>query len=161
MGDIVLLDTSVYTNILNVPGRNGEREDIFAEFALRIENGDNFLLPMASIWETGNHISRLADGNLRRQYAKILVENVRNALDGKAPFRPTYFPTRELFMEWLIEFPDYVQRNKSETKTSEGVSLSDFSIIKEWEQTRDRHSMSRVLIWSLDSDLSGYDAGAR
>lgn len=64
-------------------------------------------------------------------------------------------------MEWLVEFPDYAQRNKSETKTREGVSLSDLSIIKEWEQTRDRHFMSRVLIWSLDSDLSGYDTGPR
>jgi hypothetical protein len=160
MGDIVLLDTTVYLNILDVPGRNQEREDILAEFALRIENGDNFLLPMASIWETGNHISHLADGDLRRQYAGKLVRDVRDAINGGPPYRPTYFPGREVFMVWLDEFPNYVQRNKSDTKTSEGVSLSDLSIIKEWEQARDRHSMSRVLIWSLDCDLNGYDTGA-
>jgi len=161
MGDIVLLDTTVYLNILDVPGRNQYREDIFVEFGLRIENGDNFLLPMASIWETGNHIARLSDGNKRYQYAEKLVRDVRNALDGEVPYRPTYFPDREAFMEWLIEFPNYAQRNKSDNKPGEGGSLSDFSIIKEWEQTRDRHSMSRVLIWSLDIDLQWCDTGSR
>ncbi len=161
MGDIVLLDTSVYLNILDVTGFNQDREDILAEFRCRIENGDHFLLPMASIWETGNHIAHLPDGNQRRRFAEKLARDVCNALDGESPYQPTYFPGREVFMAWLVEFPGYAQRNKSDTKTSEGVSLSDLSIIKEWEQTRDRHSMSRVLIWSLDSDLSGYDTGPR
>jgi hypothetical protein len=159
MGDIVLLDTSVYTNILDVPGRNQNRKEIFDDFQIRIENGDNFLLPMATIWETGNHIAHLPDGNQRRQFAEKLLGNVLDALNGKAPYRPTYFPGREVFMEWLTEFSDYAQRNKSDLKTREGVSLSDFSIIKEWEQTRDRHPMGLVLVWSLDSDLSGYDNG--
>ncbi|UWX57462.1 hypothetical protein NY406_09670 [Chlorobaculum sp. MV4-Y] len=145
MGDIVLLDTSVYTNILDVPGRNQNRKEIFDDFQIRIENSDNFLLPMATIWETGNHIAHLPDGNQRRQFAEKLLGNVLDALNGKAPYRPTYFPGREVFMEWLT--------------TREGVSLSDFSIIKEWEQTRDRHPMGLVLVWSLDSDLSGYDNG--
>lgn len=31
-------------------------------------------------------------------------------------------------------------------------------MIKEWQATRTRHNMSRVLIWSLDADLAGYDS---
>ena len=159
MGEIVLLDTSVYLNILDVPAFNQNREEIFDDFQIRIENGDNFLLPMASIWETGNHIAHLPDGNLRRQFAGKLVINVRDAFNGEVPYRPTYFPDRKVFMAWLAEFPDYAKRNKSDMKTGEGVSLSDLSIIKEWEQTRDLHPMRRVSIWSLDSDLSSYDTG--
>lgn len=98
MSDIVLLDTTVYLNVLNVPGRNQQREEIFDS---------------------------------------------------------------SVFAQWLNTFPDFAQRNKSPDKTTEGISLSDLSIIKEWEQTRDRHSMSRVLIWSLDSDLAAYDTGVR
>ncbi len=161
MSDIVLLDTSVYLNVLDVPGRNQQREDVFNHFELRANSGDHFLLPMATIWETGNHISRLSTGALRRQYALQLAENVQSALNGEAPFRTTYFPDSRVFAQWLTAFPDFAQRNKSPEKTTEGVSLSDFSIIKEWEQTRDRHSMSRVLIWSLDRDLAAYDTGAR
>ncbi len=161
MSDIVLLDTSVYLNVLDVPGFNQDRDEILDEFTVRVESGDYFLLPMATIWETGDHIADLTDGRLRRQFAQSLVEQVKQAFNNQAPFKTTYFPDREVFLQWLSDFPDYAQRNKSDRQTREGVSLSDLSIIKEWEQTRNRHDMSRVLIWSLDSDLAAYDTGAR
>ncbi|HBO4843316.1 TPA: hypothetical protein NI961_002022 [Pseudomonas aeruginosa] len=161
MSDIVLLDTSVYLNVLDVPGRNQQREEVFNHFELRAKSGDHFLLPMATIWETGNHISRLSTGVQRRKHALLLAENVEAALNGDVPFRTTYFPDSSVFAQWLNAFPDFAQRNKSPEKKNEGISLSDLSIIKEWEQTCDRHAMSRVLIWSLDQDLAAYDTGAR
>lgn len=161
MSDIVLLDTSVYLNVLDVPGFNQDRDNILDDFAVRVKRGDYFLLPTATIWETGDHIADLTDGRLRRQFAQSLVEQVTQAFNNNAPFRTTYFPDSEVFLRWLGDFPDYAQRNKSDRQTREGVSLSDLSIIKEWEQTRDRHAMSRVLIWSLDRDLAAYDTGAR
>lgn len=161
MSEIVLLDTSVYLNVLDVPGFNQDRTAILEAFAKRVHQGDYFLLPMATIWETGNHVADLADGEQRYRFAAKLAEDVRGALARDAPYRPTYFPDRETFLAWLGEFPEYAKRNKSDRKRREGVSLSDLSIIKEWEQTGARHSMSRVLIWPLDSDLSGYDTGAR
>ncbi|CAM3871231.1 hypothetical protein [Bordetella tumulicola] len=161
MSEIVLLDTSVYLNVLDVPGRNQERAQVLDAFQARVLNGDHFLLPMASIWEAGNHISRLANGALRYQFANTLVTNVQAALSGEAPYRTTYFPDSAVFTTWLNDFPAAAQRNKFPQKTTEGVSLSDLSIIKEWERTCGLHSMSRVLIWSLDIDLSAYDTGAR
>lgn len=161
MSDIVLLDTSIYLNVLNVPGRNQQREEVFRDFELRVQNKDHFLLPMVTIWETGNHISRLSTGALRRQYACQLAQSVSDALQGQAPFSPTYFPNRETFLQWIDAFPNFSKSNKSPKKTTEGISLSDLSIIKEWEQTCARHPMSRVLIWSLDKDLSSYNQGAR
>lgn len=160
MSSIVLLDTTIYLNVLDVPGRNQERDDVLNRFQDRVQNGDHFLLPMATIWEAGNHISRLANGALRYLYAQRLAMNVQAAINGEAPYRATYFPDSGVFSTWLSTFPDFAQRNKSQEKTNEGVSLSDFSIIKEWEQTCERHTMSRVLIWSLDIDLAAYDRGA-
>lgn len=157
MSDIVLLDTSVYLNVLDVPGFNQDRGAVLNQFQARIRNNDYFLLPMATIWETGNHVADLPDGGRRRQFAQVLVNDVQDALRGSAPYQTTFFPDRDTFLEWLADFPDYAQRNKSDRKIREGISLSDMSIIKEWERTRDRHSMSRVLIWSLDADLAGYD----
>lgn len=157
MSDIVLLDTSVYLNVLDVVGWNQDRVAVLDEFASRVQNGDYFLLPMASIWETGNHIAKLPDGGRRRQFAQTLVEDVSRALNGNAPYRPTHFPERDEFLRWLSEFPDNAQKNKSVSKPNEGVSLADLSIIKEWERTCFLHSMTRVLIWSLDSDLGSYD----
>ena len=161
MGDIILLDTTVYLNVLDIPGRNQDRQNVLDDFQIRVQNNDHFLLPMATIWEAGNHVSRLANGALRYQYAYLLAENVQAALNGETPYRATYFPDKCVFAAWLKTFPDYAQRNKSPDKTNEGISFSDLSIIKEWEQTYARHALSRVLIWSLDSDLAAYDTGVR
>lgn len=157
MGSIVLLDTSVYLNVLDVTGWNQDRDEILEDFADRVEAGDRFLLPIATIWETGNHIADLTTGSSRRSFALKLAKDVTKALRGEVPYQPTRFPDRDEFLSWLNEFPDYAQRNKSAKKTREGVSLTDLSIIKEWERICRLNNMSRVLIWSLDSDLRGYD----
>lgn len=157
MSSIVLIDTSVYLNVLDVPGFNQDRDAVFQEFELRIKDCDHFLLPLATIWETGNHIAHLTSGHLRRQFALKLVEDVAKALLGDAPYRPTHFPERDEFLRWLRDFPDYAQRNKSTTKTTEGTSLADLSMIKEWERTCSQNAMSRVQIWSLDADLASFD----
>lgn len=159
MREIILLDTSVYLNLLDIPGRNQQREQIMEIFAEYIERGHHFLLPMATIWETGNHISRLANGDLRYQFALRLSQDVQGALEGIAPYRPTYFPNEQVFGQWVSEFPEFSKLNKSPQKKSEGVSLSDLSIIKEWEHARRLNRHRRVRVWSLDSDLAGYDTG--
>lgn len=160
MSAIVLIDTSIYLNILDVPGRNQQRQQVFDDFEQRVRASDWFLLPMAAIWETGNHISRLDSGGQRRSWAIRFVDDVCAAIAGDAPYQPTYFAERDEFASWLRGFPDTAQRNKSPTKTNEGISLSDHSIIQEWERTRQRHPLSRVMIWANDSDLSSYDTGA-
>lgn len=157
MSDILLLDSSVYLNVLDIPGFNQDRSAIIEGFGEHIARNDHFLLPLAAVWETGNHIARLSDGGSRRLYAQILVDDVSRAFSGDVPYRATHFPEREEFRKWLMEFPGTAMRNKSETKTREGISLADLSIIKEWERTCERHPLSRVRIWSLDSDLAGYD----
>jgi hypothetical protein len=157
MSAIVLLDTSVYLNVLDVPGFNQDRLDVLAKFEDSIRSGDYFLLPLAAVWETGNHIADLVDGQTRRRYAQVLGTDVAKAFRGEVPYRATHFPEREEFLRWLGDFPDVVMRSKSEKKQREGVSLADLSIIKEWERNCNLHPMSRVHVWSLDGDLSGYD----
>ncbi len=159
MSVIVLLDTSIYLNILDVPDCNQKRDLIFQDFAARVDREDHFLLPMATIWETGNHIADLNNGGLRYRFSKILVEQVNAAVNGQMPFRPTHFPDQQEFLGWLADFPEYAKRNKTAKKVREGVSLSDHSIIKEWERTRRQNPMRQVMIWSLDADLAGYDTG--
>jgi len=161
MNDIVLLDTSVYLNVLDVEGWNQNREEILSRFREKIQDGAHFILPMATIWETGNHIAHLSNGSLRRKYARILVDEVTKALKGETPYKPTTFPSREIFLEWLDDFPMHAMQSKRENKPNEGGSLSDLTIFKEWGILKDRHKASRVLIWSLDQDLSSYDTGKR
>lgn len=160
MSTIWLIDTSVYLNVLHIPGYNQDCDAVLDAFAAGKDAGDRYLLPMATIWETGNHISRLPEGSARRIYAGRLVRDVSDALAGNAPYVATYFPDRETFARWLADFPDAAARNKSADKTREGVSLADLSLIKEWEQTCARNPQRRVCIWSLDRDLRAYDRAA-
>ncbi|RCK80162.1 MAG: hypothetical protein OZSIB_3666 [Candidatus Ozemobacter sibiricus] len=157
MNDIVLLDTSVYLNVLDVPGFNQDRVVVLNEFGRSINAGDYFLLPLAAVWETGNHIADLADGQTRRRFGEKLVGDVTKAFQGQAPYRATHFPDRDEFLRWLGDFPEMVMRRKTVKKLREGISLADLSIIKEWERNCRLHPMTRVRIWSLDADLAGYD----
>ena len=149
MSTIVLLDTTVYLNILDVPDLNQDRTDVLCEFEKKIKSADIFLLPFPVILETGNHIARLTDGQRRRTYAEKMIGNVKKALDGETPYRPSSFPERDQFVTWLDDFPDWAMSN--------GSSLTDLSIRNEWKNTCDKHPFSRVQIWSLDAHLSSYD----
>ncbi len=148
MSDIVLLDTSVYLNVLDVPGFNQNRESVLDEFKQQIQSECTFLLPLACVWETGKHIAQLSDGQRRRKFAKDLVDNVKKSFGGSTPYSPTHFPKREEFEQWLDSFPD---------SATEGKSLADHSLIQEWQRNCDLNPARRVRIWSLDSDLAGYD----
>ena len=120
MSAIVLLDTSIYMNVLDIPGWNQHRETVLADFATKIDNSDIFLLPMASIWETGNHIARLVDGATRRKYADLLVKDVHLAITGQHPYRPTHFPDREEFQRWLRTFPELCHAQQDAVQNNGG-----------------------------------------
>lgn len=148
MSAIVIADTSVLLNVLNVPAFNQDRARVIEEFEGLIDSGASFLLPMAAIFETGNHIADLTDGRLRRRHAEVFRDQVRKALRGEAPWVPIRFPDSLQLAEWLEDFPDSSMR---------GQDMSDLSIFKIWEVECARHPNRRVYLWSLDSDLSGYD----
>ena len=150
MSEIIIVDTSVFSNVLNVPGYNGDHDAIVTLFEQFIDADANFLLPLSAVFETGNHIGRISDGNQRRHYAEVFRDRVTEALHGRAYWFPTRYPDGEQFVEWLREFP-----NSAMT----GMGLADFTIMKEWEATRALHPRRRVRIWSIDSDLKSYDTG--
>ena len=147
MSCITLLDTSVYLNILNVPGRNQARSAVLKSFEDRVDRGDTFLLPMAAVWETGNHIARLNNGDHRRKHAKTFVDDVSKALNGEAPYRATYIPDESIFLKWIGDFPKHA---------GQGLSLADMSIIKEQERIAGLSGDWHVKIWSLDQALMAY-----
>lgn len=145
---IWIVDTSIFLNVLDVPGMNQDRVTVLADFQARIENKDAFLLPFGAILETGNHIVRLNSGGQRKDYAGKFVEQVKQAIDGEAPWRAVDFPEPEVFKDWLNDFPNHAQSN---------LSLVDHSIIKEWEAQCSRFKDSHeVRIWSTDGGLQGY-----
>ena len=129
MPPIIIVDTSVLLNVLNVPGFNQHRDAVLSRFRELVEARANLLLPMGAVFETGNHIAHLPDGQQRR-------------------WVPFQFPDARQPADWLEGFPEYAMR---------GIGMVDLSIIKAWERTCAQHPAHRVEIWALDQHLTGYD----
>lgn len=152
MSAIVIVDTSVLLNILDVPGRNERWAEVLTELAKLIEAGDHLFIPMAAIVEVGNHIAQLGNGAQRRSSAERFVAEVRKALSDEAPWKPINFPSSSEMLGWLDAFPDVAMQ---------GLGMGDLAIKKEWETLCAKYRMSRVRVWTLDHDLAGLDRAAR
>ncbi len=148
MSAIRIVDTSVFCNILEVPGRCQNKNDTLRSLAKFLDQGDKLLLPMAAVYETGNHIAQEASGRQRRRVADRFAKQVERAIDGETPFSPTQIHDTEEVREWLSGFPDDAMR---------GIGIGDRSIITVWEQQCDLNPSRRVLIWSYDDDLRAYN----
>ena len=148
MSDIVIVDSSVLLNVLDIPGFNQNRDDVLDEFGLLVNAGDHLLLPMAAVLETGDHIADLSDGRERRRYAERFRDRIREALRGEAPWTPIEFPEPSRLFTWLADFPGMAMRK---------LGVSDVSIIDEWRQACTRHPRQRVYIWTLHVPLRAYD----
>lgn len=148
MSAIVLVDTSILLNVVDVPGFNQQRAEVLTTFAARIEAGDHLFIPLAAIIETGNHIAHVTAGGSRRQAAERFANAVMDALNNVAPWKPLNVPSPVDLSTWLLDFPDSAMRQ---------VGMGDLSIQKEWGQLCQKYPMSRVVIWSVDQDLQGFD----
>jgi hypothetical protein len=162
MGSICLIDTSIFLNLLNVPNRNESRIKVLDSFKTYVDLDCLFLLPMATILETGNHIAQNGDGNQRRQAAQRFIKKVEQTFSGQKPWQSIDFPSTQEISTWLEQFPDLAGQNKAPSKP-EGTSFGDLSIIQDFKKTCQRFPMSEVFIWSLDQDLQSYrqDIGSR
>ncbi|MFN7504718.1 MAG: hypothetical protein ACK5Q1_04070, partial [Limnobacter sp.] len=132
MSSICIIDTSVFLNLLNVPGKNQDKDTVTASFTAYAELGVTFILPMATIIETGNHIAQNGDGGTRRKTAQRFCKAVKGAFSGDAPYQPSEFPNSAEVLTWIDNFPDKAGANKSPQKTGEGTSFGDLSIIEEF-----------------------------
>lgn len=148
MSQIVLVDTTVFLNILDVPAFNQSRLEVLNALENLVDTGVFLLLPIAAIIETGNHIAQLADGRERRRFARQFCDQVAMAVSGDAPWRAMKTPDLPTLTAWLDDFPDHAMR---------GVGIGDLSIIKEWEETCRLHVASRVRVWSLDHSFAHCD----
>lgn len=145
MSAICLIDTSVFMEILNVPGKASASKETIDNLRGKIVNGETLFLPMATILESGNHIAQVQNGSQRRRSAEKFVDYVQQALTGSSPFKPLNFITPEQMQLWLKDFPESAMR---------GQGLGDLSIIHDFHTQCSKNRCLKVYIWSLDEHLS-------
>lgn len=149
MSAICIVDTSVFCNLLRVPNRDQRHTEALNDLKSYVENGYTLLLPLATIYETGNHIANNGSGQQRRAAAKRFVDQVEKAIRGENPFSPTHMHQVDEVLTWLHTFPDEAMR---------GIGLVDLSLIQIFNQQCQMHRSRRVFIWSYDKrHLSSYD----
>ena len=148
MSDIVIVDSSVLLNVLDIPEFNQDKDDVFDEFGLLVDAAAHLLLPLAAVLETGDHVGDLSDGGHRRRHATRFRDCIHQALQGEAPWTPIDFPEPSLLLAWLADFPDMAMRE---------LGISDVSIIDAWQRACIRHPHQRVYIWTLHQQLRAYD----
>lgn len=154
---ICIVDTSVFCEVLGVFSKPAEQKKYLKEWEDRIKAGELLLLPMATLFETGNHIGQNGDDKQRRKTAAEFIRWVKDAIEGEAPFATTPFVTGKELAAWLGEFEAWV--GKSDRK-GKGSGLGDLSIQREWKRQCVLNPHWRVYVWSKDQQLSGYDRPA-
>ena len=151
MSEIVIVDTTVFLNFLNVPGHNDRKNDIDEKFRALLSAKARFVLPLAVVFQTGDHIADLPKGDRRWHWPIALRDQVRKALAKEAPWALAPLPNSDRIEEWLGAFPEFSRNGK-------GYGMSLLSIVRIWEVERKIHPGRRVRIWSLNSRLDAYGA---
>lgn len=154
---VLILDTSVLLCWLQVPGKEtaGPDEDRWdhARIAVLVEaetgKGSTFVLPIASLIETGNHISQAAD-NSRYERAGRLAAYLRGAADAESPWAA--FTDQSALWQ-----PDQLRRLADEwpALAAGGLSIGD-ATIKDVAEHYARASY-HVEILTGDAGLKAYE----
>lgn len=142
------VDTSVFLNIVNVPGRNQQREEVMRELKdlLKDSKANALILPFATVIETGNHIAHCSNGNERRKAAQRFCEFIEKTVKNQAPWQ--YYGnqlTPEDLLEICKDFPNFAMREEG---------FGDLSIIRAYKKYKsETPAIHKIRIWSVDSHL--------
>ncbi len=149
------IDTNVLVEILEVPGMCAHAARYQGEFKERFGSGEKFVLPVATIVETGNHISQ-ANGD-RYAVAKRFSDLLRSALSGRDPFVVRELRWDGPFVEQLLAGnstgEDFVQ-----LAGAGRFGAGDFSILVERDLyvAQTNYRREQVRIWTAEAELGAY-----
>jgi len=147
---IRLIDTCILCEILEIPGKSNmdESKRYCKEFDAFEKAGGRFVLPLATLIETGNHIAQNGNGVQRRKAAETFVKFVQAAMNDKSPFLKSKIWEAHV-AEWIRNFPDEAMRDQGSGK---GKGLGDVTIQEDCEIVKQTCGVSGmpVEIWSKD-----------
>lgn len=144
---IWILDTGVFTNILDIDGWNQDRAEILAAFEEKVDAEDSFMIPFTTILETGNFIHQMPKKGLRQATAQRFADSITASIRGEVPWRILGLPEQPDLTEWLGYFPIQV----------ETMGLGDHLIVEQWRKQCEAIPGYIIKVWSLDKHLNGYE----
>ncbi|MEH0423835.1 hypothetical protein [Streptomyces sp. B21-083] len=145
------LDTSVFVEILDVPFMNDRRAEVVAEMDARLKAGVRFVLPTATVVETGNHVFQIKQGEARRRCADSFMRLLRKTALGQAPWVLHERTWDGPFLGALCDGGS-TGMNLTEHAARQQLGTGDLSIVAE----RDLYAarvQAEVRIWTLEATM--------
>lgn len=149
--NVHFIDTSVFLELLNVPGKSENHERYMKELVeLNQTRTETLILPFATIIETGNHIAQNGDGNQRRSCAKRFCDCIMKTINGEAPWK---YYGKQMTPEDLE-----IICGKFEDAAMRAEGFGDLSIIRSYEKYKEETpGIANIRIWTKDAHLMGYN----
>lgn len=144
------IDTSVLVSILDIPGRNQDREEVLQEYeTLMAQDGNTFILPLATIIETGNHIAHI-NGDMRRIKGIEFADMLKKIANDESPWK--------FFEDEVTQDEIRIIADRLPESVIYGSGTGDLSIISAFEKYRDNiPAIGYIRIWSMDGHLRHYE----
>lgn len=148
MSNVHFIDTSVLVELLDVPNMNDRHAQAQEEYNKLVAKGDVFVLPIAVLVETGNHIAHISNGTLRYQVANRFSALVQKAIKSEDNWNTVPSIPMETLETIINQFPD--QANNQ-------TGFGDISIIEQFnDYWQNRQPIGEMRIWAFDVHLQGY-----
>ncbi|SOD64631.1 hypothetical protein SAMN06297387_11883 [Streptomyces zhaozhouensis] len=149
---VEFLDTSVLVEFLDVPHRNARRAEVLGEMEARLRAGVRFILPTATIVETGNHVFQIKDGAARRDRAVRLGSLLLKTARGEAPW---VLHERTWDAGFLTSICDggATGMDLAEHAVKKQLGTGDLSIVAERDLYASR-ARADVRIWTLEATMA-------
>lgn len=148
-----LIDTSVFVEILNVPGKSQQHEAVAAKFVSRHENGHRFVLPVTTIIETGNHIAHCAPN--RRNAAKRFILALEQAQSDSPPWIVRDVKWDRVLLSRLLE-GNSTGSDLLNLLGDGRMGTGDVALLVERDEFRNASSFTDVRVWTLEAALGSY-----
>lgn len=145
MNLVVFVDTSVLVNLLNIPYMNERLSEANQEYARLTAADAQFVIPAATLIETGNHIAHISDGNTRYKIGTTFANLIKEAVDGNS----TWIVAAELSQTVLQNGLDFFIQS-----VSQGIGIGDSLICTQFDDFwKNKQPIGTMQLWSFDKHL--------
>ena len=145
-----VIDTSYLLELYAIPGKSTEDAivEVRERFQSAAERGSRLYVTVPSIYELAKHISRIQDGNVRREKAIHMRDAVLSGLDSGFPWNVIPSQKLDVLGQLVSSFV--------ENHIYDGIDLTDSTLIDEAQRLKhERYGGPEwhVHIWTKDLRL--------
>lgn len=157
-----VIDTSYLAELFFIPGKSNELSQgiIKRKFTNAIQNEHRLFVPFPVIFELGNHIAHITNGQVRADKANKLITSIHSSIMDESPWIITGSSEPDI----LLNFDSFfgICTEFCTRYAAESIGIVDSIIIKEAERIKGKYasflnSTYSVHIWTRDRLVKSYE----